>query len=145
MAELHTVWVRRAPETVKSKLKSKHEFDPVKGAELLVQMPVNSSKLSELASVLAERGALDGTSVKCMVYGVVGAEAPKIHSDINVNGDRFTATAYLPFMKNDQTVEEYVEGIADLLADSASNVKGTIQGVFVGMEQVALKKPIKTH
>jgi hypothetical protein len=142
--DVHSVWVRRAPETVKAKLKSKSEFATVKGEELLVQMPVDVSKLSGLAKTLVEAGALTGEQLRVMVYGATQGEHKNLHSDINVNGDRFTAAVYLPFMQKDQTAEEYVEKLADQLCDSASRVQGTIQGLMVGLQQVPLKKPIKT-
>ena len=142
--KIQPVWVRRAPETAKHKLKSKSTFEPVKAEELLVEMPVDASKLSAFAATMVESGALAGEQVRVMVYGASKGEHGKVHHDVNVNGDRFTAAVYLPFLKSQQSVEEYVEGIADQLSESASTVRGTIQGLLIGLEQVPLKKPVKT-
>jgi len=142
--KIQPVWVRRAPETVKHKLKSKSTFEPVKAQELLVEMPVDVRKLSPFAATMVDSGALAGEQLRVMVYGTAKGEHQNIHHDVNVNGDRFTAAVYLPFLNKDQSVEEYVEGIADQLSESASTVQGTIQGVLIGLEQVPLKKPVKT-
>ena len=142
--KIQPVWVRRAPDTVKHKLKSKSTFEPVKAQELLVEMPVDLGKLSAFASTMVESGALSGEQLRVMVYGTAKGEHHKVHHDVNVNGDRFTAAVYLPFMNKEQSVEEYVEGIADQLSESASTVQGTIQGILIGLEQVGLKKPVKT-
>ena len=138
------MWVRRAPETVKEKLKSKTTFGPVKGEELLVEMPVDATKLSAFARTLVEGGALAGEQLRVMIYGETKGDHPGKHADVNVNGNRFTAAVYLPFLQKEKTVEEWVESVADQLSESAASVQGTIHGILVGLEQVPLKKPIKT-
>lgn len=139
-----SVWVRRAPETAKGKLKSKKDFTEVKAEELLVLMPVHADKLSAFAATLVSSGALAGETLRLMIYGTTKTDHKSLHGDVNVVADRFTATVYLPFMNKDESVEEYVERIADQLSESASQVKGTIIGVMVGLEQIALKRPVKT-